>query len=195
MKSSAPQLGRFLSMMLGWGEMDGTRVLDSATVARMITIQNPAGVGLVWHHGYVGQREVWSHAGMWNGISTWIGFCRAENAGVVVLCNLEAVHGSILGVIAPALFDLAASAVADSHRPQTARPEPAASVVRNVLFLPEAPSHELQAASLLNIAGRSVLDLHPGANDISGLAPGVYLVRAASRMPSVAGCRKVILTR
>jgi len=132
---------------------------------------------------------------MWNGISTWIGFCRAENTGVVVLCNLEAVHGAILGVIAPALFDLAASAVADSPGAQTASPEPAASVVHNVLFLPEVPSHKLQAASLLDIAGRSVLELRPGANNVSGLAPGVYFVRAASRKPSVAGCRKVILTR
>jgi CubicO group peptidase (beta-lactamase class C family) len=193
MKSSAPQLGRLLSMMLGWGELDGARALDSATVALMTTVQHPAGVGLVWHHGYVGQREVWSHAGMWNGISTWIGFCRAETTGVAVLCNLEAVHGSILGVIAPALFDRAASAVADNPGPQAASPEPAASVVRNVLFLPEAPSRNLQATSLLNIAGRSVLDLHPGANDISGLAPGVYFVRAASRTPSVAGCRKIVL--
>jgi len=195
MKSSAPQLGRFLSMMLGWGELDGTRVLDSATVAQMTTIQHPAGVGLVWHHGFVGQREVWSHAGMWNGISTWIGFCRAENTGVVVLCNLEAVHGSILGVIAPALFDLAASGVADNPKPRAANPRPAATFVRNVLFLPETSSDKLQAANLLDIAGRSVLDLHPGANDVSGLAPGVYFVRAASRKPSVAGCRKVILTR
>jgi CubicO group peptidase (beta-lactamase class C family) len=196
MKSSAPQLGRLLSMMLGWGELDGTRVLDSATVAQMTTIQHPAGVGLVWHHGYVGQREVWSHAGMWNGISTWIGFCRAENTGVVVLCNLEAVHGSILGVIAPALFDWAASGVADNHKPQTANPKPAATFVRSALFLPETSrSDKLQAASLLDIAGRSVLDLHPGANDIRGLAPGVYFVRAVSRKPSVTGCRKVILTR
>jgi CubicO group peptidase (beta-lactamase class C family) len=194
MKSSAPQLGRFLSMMLGWGEMDGTRVLDSATVARMTTIQNPAGVGLVWHHGYVGQREVWSHAGMWNGISTWIGFCRAENAGVVVLCNLEAVHGSILGVIVPALFDLAASGVEDSPRTRISRRKPPATLVRNVLFLPEAAGHKLQAPSwLLDAVGRAVVTLRPGANDVRAQAPGVYFVREAQAQAQTV--RKVIVTR
>jgi len=64
MKSSAPQLGRFLSMMLGWGELDGTRVLDSATVALMTTIQYPAEIGLVWRREHIGPHEVWSHGGM-----------------------------------------------------------------------------------------------------------------------------------
>jgi YVTN family beta-propeller protein len=52
-----------------------------------------------------------------------------------------------------------------------------ASVVRGVLFLPEAPSQKLQATSLLDISGRKVLDLHPGTNDVRHLAPGVYFVR------------------
>jgi hypothetical protein len=33
---------------------------------------------------------------------------------------------------------------------------------------------------LLDISGRKVLDLHAGANDVSRLAPGVYLVRSAT---------------
>jgi hypothetical protein len=31
--------------------------------------------------------------------------------------------------------------------------------------------------ALLDIAGRKVLDLHPGPNDVSRLAPGVYFLR------------------
>lgn len=50
---------------------------------------------------------------------------------------------------------------------------------------------------LLDATGRKVLDLQPGANDVSGLAPGVYFVRsrpsAVSREPSVVG--RVIVTR
>jgi len=194
MKSSAPQLGRFLSMMLGWGELDGTRVLDSATVALMTTIQYPAEIGLVWRHEYIGQHEVWSHAGMWNGISTWIGFCRADNTGVVVLCNLEAVHGSILGVIAPALFDWAMSGVDDIPKPQAASREPTATLVRNVLFM--SPSIFSPPSSLLSVDGRKVLGLRPGANDVRGLSPGVYFVCPESGAASGAsGEVKVIVTR
>lgn len=51
------------------------------------------------------------------------------------------------------------------------------SVVRGVLEIPEAISNKPQAASfLLDIAGRKVQDLHPGPNDVSRLAAGVYFV-------------------
>jgi CubicO group peptidase (beta-lactamase class C family) len=194
MKSSASQLGRFLSMMLGWGELDGTRVLDSATVALMTTIQQPGGIGLVWHPAYIGQHEVWSHGGAWNGISTWIGFCRADNTGVVVLSNLGGFHGSILGVIAPALFDWAASGIEDRSEPQAAKPRPAASVVRSVLFL--ASSVHSPPSSLLAVDGRKVLDLTLGANDLRGLSPGVYFVRPASGADRGAGGgMKVVVAR
>jgi len=44
--------------------------------------------------------------------------------------------------------------------------------------------------------GIYVLDeLHPGANDVRGLAPGVYSVRAVSGGLSAASCQKVIVTR
>jgi len=52
-----------------------------------------------------------------------------------------------------------------------------ATVVRGVLFLP--PSLLSPPSSLLSVDGRKVLDLHPGANDVRALAPGVYFVREA----------------
>jgi hypothetical protein len=61
---------------------------------------------------------------------------------------------------------------------RTANPMP--TVVRGVLFLPEAAGSKPQATSLLDAAGRRVLDLHAGANDVSRLAPGVYFVLPAS---------------
>ena len=54
-----------------------------------------------------------------------------------------------------------------------------------------------QFCALLDAAGRKVLDLHPGPNDVRSLAPGVYFVRpepsAVSRKPSAV--TKVIVTR
>ena len=65
-----------------------------------------------------------------------------------------------------------------------------ATVIRGVLFLPKATSLKPQAASLLDISGRKVLDLHPGANDVSRLSPGVYFVREAQAQ----AVRKVVIT-
>jgi hypothetical protein len=52
--------------------------------------------------------------------------------------------------------------------------EPASSVVRGVLRLP--PLLRRTSYSLLSISGRKVMNLVPGANDVSRLAPGVYFV-------------------
>lgn len=72
-----------------------------------------------------------------------------------------------------------------------------ATIVRGVLCLPAASSIERGASSvLLDISGRKVLDLKPGANDVHALAPGVYFVReepqATSSKPQAA--RKIVLT-
>ena len=63
------------------------------------------------------------------------------------------------------------------------------TIVRDVLFLP--PSRLSPPSSLLSIDGRKVMDLKPGANDVSRLSPGVYFVREA-RAQAV---RKVVVTR
>jgi len=62
-----------------------------------------------------------------------------------------------------------------------------ATVVRGVLFLPEASNRKPQGASLLDISGRKVLNLHSGANDIRSLA------QAASSKPQVV--KKIVVTR
>ena len=74
---------------------------------------------------------------------------------------------------------------------------PIPTVVRGVLEMPLTAHRQPLTAGLLDIAGREVLRLHPGANDVSRLAPGVYFVReepsAASRQPSAIW--KIILTK
>jgi len=65
----------------------------------------------------------------------------------------------------------------EENQIQDASREPRPTVVRGVLFLPEASGRKPQAASLLDAAGRKVLELHSGANDVRALAPGVYFLR------------------
>jgi hypothetical protein len=89
--------------------------------------------------------------------------------------------------------------IEESFKPQAASYKPAATVVRSVLLLPEAVSGGRSAvcAQLLDIGGRKVLDLKPGANDVRALAPGVYFVREerAQAQAQVQAARKVIVTR
>jgi hypothetical protein len=67
-----------------------------------------------------------------------------------------------------------------------------ASVVCGVLFLPRSLDPSIPR-SLLDISGRRVLDLKPGANDVRGLAPGVYFVRESEARAEA--IRKVVVTR
>jgi hypothetical protein len=50
------------------------------------------------------------------------------------------------------------------------------TVVSGMLYAPEMPGPE-QSAVLVDISGREVMDLVPGANDVRHLSPGVYYVR------------------
>jgi hypothetical protein len=69
------------------------------------------------------------------------------------------------------------------------------TIVRGLLLLPEAANRKPQVASLLDIMGRKVLGLRPGANNVRELAPGVYFVRAAQAQAQGQAVRKVIITR
>jgi hypothetical protein len=65
-----------------------------------------------------------------------------------------------------------------------------ATIARGVLHLPPSLS-PLLTQSLLDISGRMVLDLKPGANDVSRLNPGVYFVRDSEARPVT----KVVVAR
>jgi hypothetical protein len=97
------------------------------------------------------------------------------------------------------VIELAGVGVEEARRPLLVDgSKPTATVIRGTLWLPAASSLKPQASScLLDIAGREVMRLRPGSNDVSQMAPGVYFVKEqpqASGIKSQAVC-KVILTR
>ncbi len=90
--------------------------------------------------------------------------------------------------------------VEESFKPQAASSKPALTIVRGVLVLPRdglgtrsglSDNPVMSRAALLDISGRKVLDLLPGANDVRALAPGVYFVREAQAQT----VSKVIVTK
>jgi len=70
-----------------------------------------------------------------------------------------------------------------------------ATIVRGVLLLRADGEGRMAKGELLDISGRKVLDLKAGTNDVSGLAPGVYFVRAVSCGLSAVSCHKVVIAR
>jgi hypothetical protein len=93
-----------------------------------------------------------------------------------------------------------AAAVAEELEPTTSdRPSLTATVVRGVLALGAVDSRQNTAysAELLNISGRKVMALKPGANDVRALAPGAYFIREEPQATSLKpqAVLKIILTR
>jgi len=73
------------------------------------------------------------------------------------------------------------------------------TIVRGVLRMIDGPSASSSSSWLLDAAGRRVMELQPGENDVSRLAPGVYFARAASGVmrdaSSVERITKVVIAR
>lgn len=90
LRTSAPQLARFLAAFSAGGVYDGTRLLDEDTVEEMLTAQVPAldeSQGLTWYNWALGDDTVWGHNGGDDGVATEILFRKSDGAGVVVLMN------------------------------------------------------------------------------------------------------------
>jgi hypothetical protein len=84
------------------------------------------------------------------------------------------------------------------------REKAGATIVRGVLFLGAGHDPNVRHSgscpkpALLDVSGRKVLDLHPNANNVSRLSPGVYFVReqsAVSSQHTATNVRKVIVVR
>lgn len=95
------------------------------------------------------------------------------------------------------IFEFLGEGVAETPNAEVRTTEYLPTVVLGALLLPEAPGAKAQAASLMDISGKRILDLRPGANDVRALAPGVYFVREGGerREQGGAGVRKVVIAR
>jgi hypothetical protein len=94
-------------------------------------------------------------------------------------------------------YDLTLAAEEGQEPQRAGYVRPSASIVRGMLELAvDRRQNTAYRAALLDIAGRKVLDLHPGPNSVSRLAPGVYFVRHASCVKREASSvTKFIITR
>ncbi len=114
----------------------------------------------------------------------------AETSSTYRWCLFE---WNLLGEAAMPVWIPAGAGVEESFKPRAASRQSGPTIVRGVLMLSAAGSRQNTAyrAELLDAAGRKLLDLKPGANDVSRLAPGVYYIMSG---PSSGRARKIIKT-
>ena len=93
LRASACALGRFVSAMLGGGELDGARVLSKASVDAMLTPEPmPSGrdAALGWQLVRLDGRALAGHEGEDDGASAAMFVDRTRSVGAVVLANGDA---------------------------------------------------------------------------------------------------------
>jgi YVTN family beta-propeller protein len=111
------------------------------------------------------------------------GLCSSPAHGRIYVANTASSSISVIRTSPPGVeesFGLTLPVVA-----------PAATVVRGVINLQPPVAGRQSLAVLLDVAGRKVLALSPGENDVRALAPGVYFVREGG--PKTV--RKIVLVR
>jgi hypothetical protein len=87
------------------------------------------------------------------------------------------------------------SGLSEPRTPDDSRAAPTATLIRSVLNLQSAIYNLQSDIVLLDATGRKVLDLRPGPNDVSRLAPGVYFVRQSTFDNRHSPITKVVITR
>ncbi|MFO7675071.1 MAG: hypothetical protein R6X12_01960 [bacterium] len=68
-------------------------------------------------------------------------------------------------------------------------------IVRGVLRMEDRGPGTGDRMELLDVSGRKVMELKPGSNDVSRLAPGVYFLRVGEESRGRPGVRRVVLQR
>jgi CubicO group peptidase (beta-lactamase class C family) len=114
LRTSSLQLARFLIAIMQNGEIDGVRILNSATVDAMTTVQYPGVTvipGLEWGLGLfrwdTGNGWMWGHQGGFYGVYTEMYYHKAENFGQIMLSNRGFSDGLV--PISWAVYDFARS--------------------------------------------------------------------------------------
>jgi CubicO group peptidase (beta-lactamase class C family) len=166
LRTSTLQLARHLEAFIQYGMIDSVRILDSATVELMRTIQyqvNPQQeMGFIWMHKYMDSRWVWGHSGSYYGVRTWAYFCPAESSAVIVLTNC---HSTGSAAIMNALFDYAEQYVfvEEGQVVTIKNSNPGATIFRGPLRLPEG-----KKCKVFDITGRVV--------EPDKIQPGIYFI-------------------
>ena len=94
LRSTIPEMARFLAAIMQKGTLEGEKILDSATVDTITTIDHPIPYypyyqGLIWRTFQPEDRWIWWHTGHYDGFSNQISFTWTDATGIIVLTNGE----------------------------------------------------------------------------------------------------------
>jgi CubicO group peptidase (beta-lactamase class C family) len=95
LKTSANDMGRFLSAVMNFGTLDGNTILSKESVSEMINLKNfqdangegEVSIGIHWYADSIGDRIVIGHSGGDPGVTSGLFFDPNKKIGIVLLIN------------------------------------------------------------------------------------------------------------
>ena len=203
LRTSTPQLARYLTAFMQYGKIDDISILDSTTVELMTTVQYPDIVpgwgqawGLCWHQEQLGSRLLWGHRG--GGFNTFMFFSPDENTGVVIQVNRGSEDAIIL--IAHLLFEYAEdhTSVDDGNNTYPEKfifsqsyPNPFNSTSNIIFDLFESAEVRLEIYNILGQHLETLIDKHLNAGnhivnwDAGGYSSGLYFYKLTTANESL----------
>ena len=193
----------FVDSMTGWACGDDGLIVHTDDNANFVPQATPESIGL-FGSCFVNSNCGWVVGGLGTIERTTDGgqHWRIEAAGVTdhfltAVFAVDTGTAYVVGDLKVFLKYDGRGGVEESPKPQATSSKLGPTFVHGVLLLPrdmtELPgnSDRVPRPALLDAAGRKVLDLAPGANDVRALAPGVYFVHEAQAK----AVRKIVVTR
>lgn len=107
LRTTSIDLARFMTMYMQNGVYEGTRILDSSTVAYMLQQQTPAHAsqGIIFYYGIASNGDtVWGHNGGDAGVNTAMYFSIPKKTGVIVMTNGEGTSGANADLLVNLLY-------------------------------------------------------------------------------------------
>jgi hypothetical protein len=187
-------------LFVAWEQFDSTNVETTTNRLRAgIWISGSANNGMTWAPGLlVTERNTISHRFPCI-IDRMVGSPTDDTICVLYLMDQVAgffIYNEGPATPNPAICQFIPSTyvgVAESPKPQASSFKAAATIVRGVLRLEVGSRQNTEyTGELLDAAGRKVLELRPGANDVRALVPGVYFVTVDGIRSTVYACKVVI---
>jgi CubicO group peptidase (beta-lactamase class C family) len=107
LRSNKMEMQHFLISYMNWGKYNGNRILDSSTVALILSDHLGYPVpgygdyqGLIWYQsGEMNGRFPWGHTGTWWGANAGMFFKQEEDWGIICFWNAGLVHSIVMDIL------------------------------------------------------------------------------------------------
>ncbi len=210
LRTTSTDLARFMTMYMQYGTHEGTRVLDSSTVAYILRQQTPVdpSQGIIFYSAQASNGDIlWGHNGGDAGVNTAMYFNMQKKTGAIALTNGGGTPGSNADLFVNTLYTFGITVTPDSNDvfpPCDATSSTNVPALANNIIIYPNPSEGRIYVSTSEGGDATVWDMHgkvmlqttliKGQNEVllpDNCTSGVYILNVISKNVTGHEVRKI----